>query len=116
MSDFAPVLNAGRSYYAELLVAGVQIAELQDAVLHAKTAVIDGVWSTIGSSNMDWRSLASNNEANIVVLGDDFGAEMEQMFQRDLAQSESITASAWAARPLPQRVKEWFARVAERWL
>jgi cardiolipin synthase len=116
MSDFAPVLNAGRSYYAELLAAGVQIAELQDAVLHAKTAVIDGVWSTIGSSNMDWRSLASNNEANIVVLGDDFGAEMEQMFQRDLAQSEPITAAVWAARPLPQRMKEWFARVAERWL
>lgn len=116
VSDFTPVLNAGRSYYKELLAAGVKLAELQDAVLHSKTAVIDGVWSTIGSSNMDWRSLASNNEANAVVLGEDFAAEMERMFQRDLAQSEPITAAAWAARPLSQRVKEWFARVAERWL
>ena len=116
LSDFTPVLNAGRSYYTELLDAGVKIAELQDAVLHSKTAVIDGVWSTIGSSNMDWRSLASNNEANVVVLGEDFGAEMERMFQRDLAQSEVIDAATWAARPLAQRVKEWFARAAERWL
>jgi cardiolipin synthase len=116
MSDFTPVLNAGRSYYAELLEAGVKIAELQDAVLHSKTAVIDGVWSTIGSSNMDWRSLVSNNEANVVVLGDDFAREMERMFERDLAQSEPVDATAWATRPLPQRLKEWFARVAERWL
>jgi cardiolipin synthase len=116
LSDFTPVLNAGRSYYTELLDAGVKIAELQDAVLHSKTAVIDGVWSTIGSSNMDWRSLVSNNEANVVVLGDDFGAEMERMFQRDLAQSEVIDPARWAARPIGQRVKEWFARAAERWL
>ena len=116
MSDFAPVLNAGRSYYAELLEAGVKIAELQDAVLHSKTAVIDGVWSTIGSSNMDWRSLADNNEANVVVLGDDFGLEMERLFRRDLDKSEVIDAQRWAHRPLPQRLKEWLARVAERWL
>jgi len=116
LSDFTPVLNAGRSYYTELLDAGVKIAELQDAVLHSKTAVIDGVWSTIGSSNMDWRSLVSNNEANVVVLGDDFGAEMERLFQRDLAQSEAIDPARWAARPIGQRVKEWFARAAERWL
>lgn len=116
MSDFTPVLNAGRWYYTELLRAGVKVSELQDAVLHAKTAVIDGVWSTIGSSNMDWRSLADNNEANVVVLGEDFAAEMARMFERDLAQSQAITAEAWAARPLPQRVKEWLARLAERWL
>ena len=116
VSDFTPVLNAGRSYYADLLASGVKIAELQDAVLHAKTAVIDGVWSTIGSSNMDWRSLADNNEANVVVLGDDFGAEMEKMFKRDLEQSQRIDAATWASRPIPQRLKEWLARVAERWL
>lgn len=116
MSDFTPVLNAGRSYYAELLEAGVKLAELQDAVLHAKTAVIDGVWSTIGSSNMDWRSLVDNNEANVVVLGEDFATEMARMFERDLAQSQPIDAQSWAARPLPQRFKEWLARLAERWL
>lgn len=116
MSDFTPVLNAGRSYYGQLLESGVKIAELQDAVLHAKTAVVDGVWSTIGSSNMDWRSLVDNNEANVVVLGEDFATEMTRVFERDLAQSQVITAEAWAARPLPQRVKEWFARLAERWL
>jgi cardiolipin synthase A/B len=116
MSDFTPVLNAGRSYYAELLGAGVKIAELQDAVLHAKTAVIDGVWSTVGSSNMDWRSLVSNNEANLVVLGDDFAQEMERLFERDLAQSQVIEREAWAQRPVVQRLREWLARAAERWL
>jgi cardiolipin synthase A/B len=114
-SDFAPVLNAGRSRYQRLLDAGVTIHELQDAVLHAKTAVIDGVVSTVGSSNMDWRSFTSNNEVNAVVIGDDFGAAMTQMFRQDVSASQTITAQAWRERPLWQRAKELFALAFERW-
>lgn len=113
VSDFAPVLHAGRSHYQRLLDAGVQLHELQDAVLHAKTAVIDGVVSTVGSSNLDWRSIVANREVNAVVLGEDFGAAMTRMFRRDVAASTRITPEAWAARPWTQRLRELLARVLE---
>ena len=115
LSDFSPVLHAGRSYYSRLLGCGVRLHELQDAVLHAKTAVIDGVVSTVGSSNLDWRSFVGNNEVNAVIVGDDFGDTMERMFQRDVAASREITAEAWAKRPLLQRTKETLARLFEAW-
>ena len=114
-SDFAPVLHAGRSHYQRLLEAGVQLYELQDAVLHAKTAVIDGVVSTVGSSNMDWRSFNANSEVNALVYGEDFGREMAAMFEADLRDSQQITLAAWRQRPLLQRGKEWLARAFERW-
>jgi cardiolipin synthase len=114
-SDFAPVLHAGRSHYERLLSAGVKIHELQDAVLHAKTAVIDGVVSTVGSSNMDWRSFTANNEVNAVVIGEDFGAAMTRMFRQDLAASKPVTLSEWQGRSWWQRGKEQLARLFERW-
>ena len=116
ISDFGLILEAGRSYYSELLAAGVKVHELQDALLHAKTAVIDGVFSTVGSSNLDWRSFVGNNEVNAIVLGEDFGAEMEAMFRRDLSVSTPITLQSWKDRPMHRRLKEWLARVFERWL
>lgn len=114
ISDFKPVLHAGRSYYTRLLEAGVKLHELQDAVLHAKTAVIDGVVSTVGSSNLDWRSFTGNNEVNAVVIGEDFGASMERMFRQDLGASQQITREAWAQRSLLQRLRELSARLFER--
>jgi cardiolipin synthase len=113
-SDFSLMLAAGRSYYDELLGAGVRIHELQSAMLHAKTAVIDGVWSTVGSSNMDWRSFSANSEANVVVLGDDFARSLEALFARDLAESRPITADEWAQRGLGSRLRERLGRMAER--
>lgn len=115
VSDFSPVLHAGRSYYQELLDAGVRIHELQDAVLHSKTAVIDGVVSTVGSSNMDWRSFVDNNEVNAVVFGEDFGDAMTRMFERDVAASQTIDAQTWRRRPLWPRLQERAARLLERW-
>ena len=114
-SDFSPVMHAGRSHYERLLKAGVRIHELQDAVLHAKTAVIDGVVSTVGSSNMDWRSFVYNNEVNAVVLGEDFGDAMTRMFERDRAASRAIDLARWQDRGLWQRGKEFFSRMFEQW-
>lgn len=68
-TDSWAVFQAGRSHYDELLSAGVRIYERRDAVLHSKTASIDGVWSTIGSTNLDWRSFLHNDELNAVILG-----------------------------------------------
>jgi cardiolipin synthase len=115
-SDFTLVLHAGRSYYDELLSAGVRIHEMDQAVMHAKTAVIDGVLSTVGSSNMDWRSWVANNEINVIVLGNDFGKELEAVFQRDVEQSRAISIDAWRQRSLSSRVMEQIGRIAERWL
>jgi len=112
-SDFSPVLHAGRSHYERLLSAGVKIHELQDTVLHAKTFVIDGVVSSVGSSNMDNRSFVGNNEVDAVVIGEDFGDEMKAMFRQDLQASKPITLEDWRSRSLWQRGKEFFARVFE---
>lgn len=114
-SDFSPVMHAGRSHYERLLKAGVKIHELKDAVLHAKTAVIDGVVSTVGSSNMDWRSFVHNNEVNAVVLGEDFGTAMTRMFEKDRDASHHIDLTAWQHRPVLQRGKEYFYSLLEHW-
>ena len=89
-SDSAIVFHAGRSHYAGLLEEGVKIYEHVDTVLHSKTAVIDGVWSTVGSTNLDWRSLLDNDEINAVVLGREFGQELLSMFARDQRASQEI--------------------------
>ena len=104
------VLHAGRSYYSELLEAGVRIYERRERLLHSKTATIDGVWSTVGSTNLDWRSLVYNDEINAVVLGPEFAAKMNASFARDLANSDAITREAWDARPIGDRAREAAAR------
>lgn len=115
-TDSALVFYASRSYYDEMLSAGVKIYERQDALLHAKTALIDGVWSTIGSTNLDWRSFINNHELNAVVLGQEFGAQMQAMFEQDLESSTLITLESWRKRSLLARIKEQAARVWARWL
>lgn len=110
------VLHAGRSYYKELLGAGVKIYERRDALLHSKTAIIDGVWSTIGSTNLDWRSFLYNDEVNAVILGQEFGTQMQAMFEKDLASSNSITLEQWDERPISMRLKELIAQVWQRGL
>jgi len=115
-TDFWLVFNAGRSYYADLLRGQVQIYERRGPLLHAKTAVIDGVWSTIGSTNLDWRSFLHNDEVNAVILGQDFGGQMRTMFEADLAASDRITLEGWQQRSLDHRVKELAAQIWQYWL
>jgi len=115
-SDSGLVFHAGRAQYAQLLAGGVQIFERQGALLHAKTAMIDGVWSTVGSSNLDWRSFMDNDEVNAVILGRDFASQMTAAFAIDQAASHPINAQTWATRPLTLKLKEWLARIWERWL
>lgn len=116
VSDVGLVVYAGHAYYDELLEAGVKIYQLKLAVLHAKTAVIDGKWSTVGSSNIDTRSFLHNSEINVIVMGDSFGSEMEKAFQEDLRDSNLVTLEAWRHRPWANRMKEWAARVMGYWL
>ena len=110
------VFHAGRRFYDRLLRAGVKIHERQGVILHSKTALIDGVWATVGSTNLDWRSFLHNHELNAVVLGSEFGLQVQAMFDKDLAASKAITLEAWQRRGIDLRVKELFARVWEYWL
>ena len=110
------VYQASRATYDEMLEGGVELYELTDAFLHAKTAVIDGVWSTVGSSNLDRRSFIHNNELNVVVVGADFAREMEDLFRIDLEGSEQLDLETWRQRPIFDRVKEFLSRPLAYWL
>jgi cardiolipin synthase len=116
ISDSALALYAARYNYSWLLKSGVKIYERRNALLHAKTAVIDEVWSTVGSTNMDFWSLLSDDEVNAVILSRDFAVEMEKMFAKDLAESDQIQREEWKKRPLLPRIREWFAHLFARWL
>jgi len=112
-STSSAAVAAGRSRYGDLLEAGIRIHERQHKVLHAKTAVIDGQWSAVGSSNLDWRSTVWNNEIDAIILGPEFGARMEAMFKDDVAASHAIDLQAWRRRGIGERFREFRAKVVE---
>ena len=115
-SDFSGVFYAGRAHYDELLKSGVKLYELESAFLHSKSIVVDGVWSSIGSTNFDWRSFVHNNEISVCVIDREFAASMEHMYANDLADSHEITPAAWKKRGLRERVKEWLWLPIQYWL
>ena len=116
VSDSWPIFHLGRSYYTDLLGGGVKIYERRGSVMHAKTACIDNVWSTVGSTNLDWRSFLHNDEMNAVILNRKFATQMEAMFAADLAESDEITLEQWERRPWPMRIKERIARLGAYWM
>jgi cardiolipin synthase len=115
-TDSSPIFHLGRSYYTKLLKGGVKIYERRGAIMHAKTACIDGVWSTVGSSNLDWRSFLHNDEINAVILGRGFAEQMEAMFARDIKESDPIELEKWRHRSWLLRLKERMARMGAYWL
>jgi cardiolipin synthase len=115
-SDAPMLVHASRSFYGELLRSGVRIYESNDTMLHAKTAVIDGVWSTVGSSNLDYRSFIHNNEVNAVIVGEEFARAMEALFLKDLERAQPISLAQWEDRPIFDRMKEAFSRAFQYWL
>jgi Phosphatidylserine/phosphatidylglycerophosphate/cardiolipin synthases and related enzymes len=115
-SDSDLVYNAGRSHFTQLLEGGVRIYERRGAMLHAKSATVDGVWSCVGSSNLDSRSALDNDEVNAVVLGQSFAARMQAAFALDAEASDEIDLESWPLRSLALQVKEWAAQVWSRLL
>lgn len=115
-SDSGATFHSGRSHYSTLLGAGVKIHERRDALLHSKTALIDGVWSCVGSTNLDWRSFLDNDEINAVIIGREFGQQMQAMFKKDLDASDAILLEQWENRSVVVRIKEWFGRLIGRLL
>jgi cardiolipin synthase A/B len=115
-TDSLLALYAARYNYSELLESGVKIFERRNALLHAKTAVIDGVWSTVGSTNMDYWSLLNDDEVNAVVLSREFAAEMEKAFAKDLVESHQIKLEEWEERSVFSKMREGFAHMFAHWL
>jgi cardiolipin synthase len=110
-TDAIPVQFAGRSYYEELLAAGVRIFEFLPAMMHAKTVVVDDAWSVIGSANLDERSMELNEE-NIVGIADGpFARAVADGLERDFARSREVTLAEWRRRPVWQRGLEGLAKV-----
>jgi cardiolipin synthase len=105
-------IAAGRAAYEDLLEAGVQIYEMQNAVLHSKFVIIDDVWMAIGSSNFDHRSAMFNNEIDAIVLGARV-ADGEALFDQDIVMSKEIDLRSWRERPVGERFREWKARFLE---
>ena len=115
-TDFGGITHAGRAHYTRLLQAGVQIFEERDALLHAKTLEVDGVWSTVGSANWDWRSFSHNDELNIVIIDQGFAAQMRAQFETDIASAAPIRLSDWQHRAIRERVLDQFWAFWERLL
>jgi cardiolipin synthase len=116
VSDVDVVLYASRHLYPRLLRGGVHIHEWPARMMHAKTGVIDAVWSTIGSYNIDHRSLFHNLEASVVVVDAPFGARMQELFEGELEKSREVTLAECLARPWPVRARQWFCHLWSHWL
>lgn len=116
-SDSPPAIEAARARYEDLLEAGIRIFETHGIVLHAKTVTIDGVWSAIGSSNFDHRSVLYNDEVDAIVLGSETAHELETIFEDGMKIATEIDPETWEdTRDLPDRMKGFLVGLWENLL
>jgi cardiolipin synthase A/B len=95
-----------RGFYSAMLRAGVTVLLYQDAMIHAKTATIDGMWSTVGTANIDRLSLTGNYEINLEILDSELAATMEHVFEVDSSNCRVLTEEEWESRHMVARVSE----------
>lgn len=99
-----------RSFYSPLLEAGVEIWLYQNAMVHAKTATVDGMWTTIGTANIDRLSMTGNYEINMEIYSHKLASQMEEVFRNDLTNARQLTLAEWEERPLLTRLIERLLR------
>src|SRR5262245_40111377 len=104
--DLPMVRQASWSHYGELLEGGVRIWEYEPTMLHNKTMVVDGIYSTIGSINFVARSMNTNAEESLAFYDRDFARKLEAMFRKDLERCEEITYATWKSRGFTKRISE----------
>jgi cardiolipin synthase len=112
-SDAGPAMAVARSHYTDLLESGVRVFEIDGIILHSKTVTIDGVWSAIGSSNFDHRSVLFNDEVDAIVLGTDTARDLEERFEEDRKVAKEIDLKTWSKRPLTDRIGDFIQRTGE---
>jgi cardiolipin synthase len=112
--DKGPVRVAGRASYDQLVECGVEIYEYQTTMLHAKTMVVDGAWSSVGSVNFDNRSFQLHDEATLCVVSEAFAGRLTEQFERDLEVSTRIEPDRWGRRGPLQRATEASLKLARR--
>jgi cardiolipin synthase len=115
-SDVQSAVFAARAAYGDLLEAGAHIYEMRDSVLHAKLAVVDDTWTTIGSSNLDRRSVVFNNEVDAVVLGHDTAGQVERLMRNYMDVANEVDLTKWEQRSVNERMEEMEARIWEYWM
>jgi cardiolipin synthase A/B len=113
-NDHALTYSSGRRAYGSLLKAGANVYEYQPAMIHAKIAVIDGLWSVLGSANIDNRSFGINDEVNLAVLDPQVAATLTANFDDDVAHAARIDLAAWEKRSIWERMVEWAGWIVER--
>jgi cardiolipin synthase A/B len=112
--DHALTRSSGRSAYGKLLEAGAKVYEYEPAMIHAKIAIFDGVWSVVGSTNLDNRSFGINDEINVAVLDPQIASTLTHDFEEDAGQSRRVTLEDWKRRPLSERLMETVGWIFER--
>ncbi len=115
-SDVWLIQWAARAAYANLLKAGVRVYEYFPRMLHAKTAVVDCAWATLGTANMDYRSFFVNYELNLASRNLDLCSRLQEQFMHDISEAEEIYPSKWAKRSWGRHVTETIGWLARRWL
>ncbi|HSB62077.1 MAG TPA: phospholipase D-like domain-containing protein [Vicinamibacteria bacterium] len=108
-TDSELVRQAGRAGFGRLLEAGVEIYEYQAGLLHAKTMSVDGVWATVGSANLDRRSLGLNDEVNLVAYDRAVATRLERIFFEDLAHARRVEETRWRSRGAWDRLVEFLS-------
>jgi cardiolipin synthase len=114
--NFPAVQLASENLYERLLRHGVRIHRWPGSMMHAKTAVIDSIWSTVGSYNLDAQSFLHNLELNVTVYGERFGSALEDLFRSDLERCVEVEANSWSLRPLSDRLLQKLCYLLRRWL
>jgi cardiolipin synthase len=110
VSDASQAVAVAHSHYGDLLEAGVKIFEIEHVILHSKMVTIDGVWSAVGSSNFDHRSVLFNDEVEAIILGRKTADDLERVFEQDQATAKDIALEQWEQRPITDRVTDFFQR------
>jgi cardiolipin synthase len=110
VSDASQAVAVAHSHYGDLLEAGVKIFEIEHVILHSKSVTIDGVWSAVGSSNFDHRSVLFNDEVEAIMLGRKTAGELEKVFEQDQATAKEIKLEHWEKRPITDRMTDFFQR------
>src|SRR5262249_42004185 len=109
VTDSQLVEHAGHYYFAELLRAGVRIYVYRKTLLHQKVMVVDGIWSLVGSTNLDDRSIYINDEASAGGIDAEVARELKAAFDRDLRDATEVRYGPWRSRPLAHRLLDVLA-------